>query len=66
VKKDISLSIKQVRGLIRNVFSGVNPKYNKLWRDREIAISYMFRSWFGSYALLSRLLEVIVQSKSRK
>jgi hypothetical protein len=65
VEKDISLPIKQVRGLIRKVFSGVNPKYNKLWRDREIVISYMFGTWSGSYALLSRLLEAIVQSNPK-
>jgi hypothetical protein len=38
VKKDISLPIKQVRGLIRKVFPGVNPKYNKLWHGHEIVI----------------------------
>jgi hypothetical protein len=47
---------------IRKVFPGVNPKYNKLWRGHEIIISYMFESWSSSYALLPRLLEVIVQS----
>jgi hypothetical protein len=65
VEKDISLLIKHVRGLIRKFYSGVNSKYNKLWRDREIIISYMFGSWSGSYALLPRLLEVIVQSNPK-
>jgi hypothetical protein len=65
MEKDISLQIKQVRGLIRKLISGVNSKYNKLWRGCEIIIFYIFGSWSGSYILLPRLLEVIVQSNLR-
>jgi hypothetical protein len=62
VEKDQTITIKQVHGLIRNVYPGVNPKYNKLWHDKEIVVSYVFGSWSGSYALLPQLLNVIISS----
>jgi hypothetical protein len=52
VEKDQTITIKQVHALIRNVYSGVNSKYNKLWRGKEIIVSYVYDSWPGSYALL--------------
>jgi hypothetical protein len=33
-----------------------------LWRGKEIAISYVYGSWEGSYALLPRLLNALVSS----
>jgi len=62
VENNVSLPIKQVFGLVRKIFPGVNPKYNKLWRAREIVVAYMFGSWSGSYALLPQLLNAIKQS----
>jgi hypothetical protein len=62
VEKDNGMSIKQVRALIRKVFPGVHPKYNKLWRAKEIAIGYIYGSWSGSYELLPRLLSAICSS----
>jgi hypothetical protein len=44
VEKDHSITVKQVRALVRKVYPGVNPKYNKLWRGREIAIAYIYGS----------------------
>jgi hypothetical protein len=44
VEKDNAMSIKQVRELIRKVFPGVHPKYNKLWHVKEIAIGYIYGS----------------------
>jgi hypothetical protein len=61
-EKDQSITVKQVRTLVRKVYPGVNPKYNKLWCGREITIAYIYRSWSGSYALLPRLLNAIISS----
>jgi hypothetical protein len=52
VEKDQTITIKQVHAFIRKVYPGVNPKYNKLWRGKEIDVSYVYGSWSGSYALL--------------
>jgi len=62
VQNNTSLPIKHIRGLVRKVYPGVNPTYNKLWRAREIAIAYLFGSWSGSYALLPQLLNAIILS----
>jgi hypothetical protein len=60
IEKDHSITVKQVRKLVKKVYPGVNLKYNKLWRGREISIAYIYGSWSGSYALLHRLLNVII------
>jgi hypothetical protein len=65
VEKDHSITVKQVQALVRKVYPGVNAKYNKLWHGREIAIAYIYGSWSGSYALLLRLLNVIISSNPR-
>jgi hypothetical protein len=66
VEKDQTITIKQVRALIRKFYPGVNPKYNKLWRGKEITVSYVYDSWSGSYALLPRLFECNCFIKIRK
>jgi hypothetical protein len=56
------ITIKQVCSLIRKVYPDLNPKYNKLWRRKEIDVSYVYGSWSSSYALLPRLLNAIILS----
>ncbi|XP_078170289.1 uncharacterized protein LOC144564560 [Carex rostrata] len=43
-------------------YEGIVPKYNKLWRGRELAIARAFDSWEGSYGLIVPLLEAIKRS----
>jgi hypothetical protein len=45
VEKDQTITIKQVHVLIRKTYQGVNPKYDKLWRWKEIVVSYIYGSW---------------------
>ncbi|XP_078177055.1 uncharacterized protein LOC144571584 [Carex rostrata] len=59
LKKDLTLSITNIRELIRKAYPNVTPLYNKLWRGRELAIAQLFGSWEVSYALLIPMLEAI-------
>ncbi|XP_078181423.1 uncharacterized protein LOC144575180 [Carex rostrata] len=43
-------------------YEGIVPKYNKLWRGRELAIARAFGSWEGSYGLIVPLLGAIKRS----
>ena len=54
--KNLEMKIETVRSLVRKVYPGVTPSYNKLWRGRELAISHMFGSWEESYEMLPLLL----------
>ena len=51
-----------IRQLVRQRYRNVKPRYNKLWRGRELAIAQLFGTWEGSYALLPPLLEAIKAS----
>jgi hypothetical protein len=41
---DMTLTIKIICALLRLKFSGINPSYSKIWRDREEAITQNFES----------------------
>jgi len=59
IRENVALTIKSVKGLVRKKYKGIIPKYNKLWRGRELAIAQLFGSWEKSYDLLTPLLEAI-------
>jgi hypothetical protein len=59
IKRDVASSINHIADVVRTKFSMVIPKYNKLWRGRELAIARLFGSWEGSYSLLEPILEAI-------
>jgi len=62
IREDVTKSIKDIKGLVRKVYTGVTPKYNKLWRGRELAIAQMFGSWEDSYTILTPQLQAIARS----
>jgi hypothetical protein len=62
IREDVTLNIRNIKGLVRKKYGGVTPKYNKLWRGRELAIAQIFGSWAGSYNLLTPVLEAIKRS----
>lgn len=45
LKENLELSILSIRQLVRQRYKNVKPKYNKLWRGRELAIVQLFGSW---------------------
>ncbi|XP_078170416.1 uncharacterized protein LOC144564689 [Carex rostrata] len=51
-----------VADLCAERYEGIVPKYNKLWRGKELAIARAFGSWEGSYGLIVPLLEAIKRS----
>ena len=59
LKDDMDMSVKHIRGLVRQRFPNVRPSYNKLWRGREKTICELFGTWEGAYGLLIPLLEAI-------
>ncbi|BAT03054.1 Os07g0661150 [Oryza sativa Japonica Group] len=62
LKENLELSILSIRQLVRQRYKNVKPKYNKLWRGRELAIVQLFGSWEESYALVTPLLEAMKAS----
>ena len=62
IREDVTKSISNIRGLVRKKYDGIIPKYNRLWRGRELAIAELFGSWEGSYNILLPLLEAIARS----
>ena len=62
IMDDVTTSIKQVSHLVKVQYDMFTPKYNKLWRGRELAIARMFGSWEGSYNLLKPMLESIIRA----
>ena len=56
IKKDPCISIQGVANCVRIMHDNVTPKYNRLWRGREIAIARQFGNWEDSYSLLEPLL----------
>lgn len=59
IRRDVCASINHIRDLVMQKYDKVTPKYNKLWRGRELAIANLFGSWEGSYNLLIPLFEAI-------
>jgi hypothetical protein len=59
IKKDVAASINHIADVVKMRYRMVTPKYNKLWRGRELAIARMFGSWEGSYSLLDPILQAI-------
>ena len=62
LEKNADISIRAVADLCAERYEGIVPKYNKLWRGRELAIARAFGSWEGSYGLIVPLLEAIKRS----
>jgi hypothetical protein len=59
LRDNLEMTVKEVRGLIKQKFPTVQPSYNKLWRGRELAIADLFGSWEMSYEMLPSLLAAI-------
>ena len=59
IKKDPCMSIQTVADIVLSVYDNVTPKYNRLWRGRELAIARQFGSWEISYSLMRPLLLAI-------
>ncbi|XP_078165212.1 uncharacterized protein LOC144559917 [Carex rostrata] len=59
IKLDPSMSIKAVAMTVRHKYKYVIPKYNRLWRGRELAICRIFGSWKDSYGYLAPLLQAM-------
>jgi MULE transposase domain len=59
LRENIEMTIKEVRGLVKQKFPTVQPSYNKLWRGRELAIADLFGTWERSYEMLPSLLASI-------
>ena len=59
IRRDVWSSINHIRDIVMMKYDKVTPKYNKLWRGRELAIANLFGSWENSYNLLIPLLEAI-------
>ena len=55
----MAASINHIADVVKMRYRMVTPKYNKLWRGRELAIARMFGSWEGSYSLLDPILQAI-------
>jgi hypothetical protein len=56
IKKDPAMSIQSVANCVRVKYNNCEPRYNRLWRGRELAIARQFGSWEGSYSFLPKLL----------
>jgi len=59
IRRDVCAPINHILDVVKKEYKNVTPKYNKLWRGRELAIANMFGSWENSYNLLIPLLEAI-------
>jgi hypothetical protein len=44
LRDNLEMTVKEVRGLVKQKFPTVQPSYNKLWRGRELAIADIFDS----------------------
>ncbi|XP_078167095.1 uncharacterized protein LOC144561871 [Carex rostrata] len=62
IKLDPSMSIKAVAMTVRHKYKYVIPKYNRLWRGRELAICRIFGSWKDSYGYLAPLLQAMAST----
>ena len=59
IKDDPCMSIQSVANCVRTQYDNVRPKYNRLWRGRELAIAREFGGWETSYSLLRPLIMAI-------
>jgi hypothetical protein len=44
LRENLEMTVKKVRGLVKQKFPTVQPSYNKLWRGRKLAIADLFGS----------------------
>ncbi|XP_078153598.1 uncharacterized protein LOC144548756 [Carex rostrata] len=59
MRKNMCATINHIRDVVKSTYRKVTPKYNKLWRGRELAIANLLGSWENSYNLLIPLFEAI-------
>jgi hypothetical protein len=62
LRDNLEMTVKEARGLVRQMFPKVQSSYNKLWRGRELTIADLFGSWERSYEMLPSLLAAIQNS----
>ncbi|XP_078151905.1 uncharacterized protein LOC144547193 [Carex rostrata] len=56
IKENPTMSIRSVAHCVKVRFGSITPKYNKLWRGRELAVARQFGSWKESYNFMKLLL----------
>jgi hypothetical protein len=44
LRENLEMTVKKIRGLVKQKFPTVQPSCNKLWRGRELAIADLFDS----------------------
>jgi hypothetical protein len=44
LRENLEMIVKETRGLVKQKFPTIQPSYNKLWRERELAIVDIFGS----------------------
>jgi hypothetical protein len=59
LRENLEMTVKKVRGSVKQKFLIVQLSYNKLWRGRELAIANLLGSWERSYEMLLSLLAAI-------
>jgi hypothetical protein len=62
LRENFEMTVKEIRGLVKQKFPTVQPSYNKLWRGRKLTIIYLFSSYERSYEMLPSLLATIQNS----
>jgi hypothetical protein len=59
LRDNLEMTVKKIKGLVKQKFPTVQPSYNKLWRERELTIADIFDSWERSYEMFLSLLTAI-------
>jgi hypothetical protein len=62
LRDNLEMIVNEEWGLVKQKFPTVQPSYNKLWRERELAIADLFGSCERSYEMLPSLLVAIQNS----
>jgi hypothetical protein len=53
LRENLEMTVKEAMGLVKQKFPIVQQNYNKLWREKKLAIVDIFYSWERSYEMLS-------------
>ncbi|KAH7833266.1 hypothetical protein Vadar_004671 [Vaccinium darrowii] len=61
VKEDLSLKIKVLQTMVKELIGNFNPSYNKTWLGKQIAIASIFGDWDESYQKPPRYLAAVQQ-----
>jgi hypothetical protein len=59
LRDNLEITVKEAKGLVKQKFPTMQSSYNKLWREKKLAIVDLFGSWERSYEILPSLLAAI-------